>query len=663
MSRAQTIAAVGLSVYPERRWPREGMLDEAALLAAGAAHRLFRRMSPDFIQSRFVDRVNGFAADVSRLSNRDLKRQAVEAGNRLRRAKQLDGHEAAYCFALIREAGGRVLPMRAYDVQIACGHAILRQTIAEMRAGEGKTLVATLPAATAALAGVPVHVVTVNDYLAERDAGLMSPLYAFFGLSVGVIKQGMSAGDRSRAYDCDIAYCTNKELAFDYLKDSMARGARTGELNQRCERFLSEERGRRTTVLRGLHFAIVDEADSVMVDEARTPLIISGRAPADTAANEKRARALDIARELSEDRHYKILRDERRVELTPAGCEAVGNLPVARDKGWEVRVVREELIRQAVSAIHIFHRDRDYIVRDGKVVIVDEHTGRLMEDRSWSVGLHQMIEIKEGCEPSAPMQTLARMTYQRFFRRYCMLGGMSGTVREVAPELWSVYRLQVTPIPTNKPQQVRVKQEAFFPTAAAKWQEMAARVRAIHETGAPVLIGTGSIQASLEASHALDRAGLKHVVLNAEQSRQEAEIVAVAGQRNAITVATNMAGRGTDIKLGLRVERLGGLHVIMTERHDTRRVDRQLSGRCGRQGDPGSVEAVLSLQDPLLVEWSPHFARAGSFLLPLLGNRLGGLFMWFAQRKAEKIHARMRRDLLKADRTQDDNLAFSGARH
>ena len=653
-----------LSIYPERRWPRDGALDEAALLAAGAVRRVLRRVFPDYGQLRFVDRVNRLASEIARLSDNELKQRAIEIGNRLRRTQQFEDREAACSFALIREAAGRVLGMRPYDVQIACGHAILRQAVAEMRAGEGKTLVATLPAATAALAGVPVHVVTVNDYLAERDAGLMSPLYAFFGLSVGVIRQGMSADDRRRAYDCDITYCTNKELAFDYLRDSIVRGGRGSDLHLRCERFLSGGDSRRSTVLRGLHFAIVDEADSVMVDEARTPLLISGHAQAEASTNEMRARALEVAAELVLDRHYTILREERRVELTPAGCAAVvGGPPACSDRAWEIKVVREELVRQALTAIHLFHRNRDYIVRDGAVVIVDEHTGRLMEDRSWSVGLHQMIEIKEGCEPSAPMSTLARMTYQRFFRRYCMLAGMSGTVREVAPELWAVYRLKVTPIPTNRPQQVLRKKDVYFRTAAAKWQVMAERVRVIHETGAPVLIGTGSIQASLEASQALERIGLRHVVLNAEQSRQEADIVARAGQRNAITVATNMAGRGTDIKLGPGVDRLGGLHVIMTERHDTRRVDRQLYGRCGRQGDPGSVEAFLSFEDPLPQDWTPHFARVGSFLSPLFGSLLGSFTMRRAQRKAEKMYARMRRDLLNADRMQDDNLAFTGAQH
>jgi preprotein translocase subunit SecA len=662
MSRTQTIAP-SLSIYPERRWPRDGALDEVASLVSGAAWRVVRRLFPDYGQLRFVDRVNRLAPEVVRLSDTELKRRALEAGGRLRRARQFVDRDAALCFALIREGASRVIGMRPYDVQIACGYAILRQAVAEMRTGEGKTLVATLPAATAALAGIPVHVITVNDYLAERDADLMSPLYKFFGLSVGVVKHGMSVDERRHAYDCDITYCTNKELAFDYLRDSIVRGARSSDLRLRCEQFICGDDSQRPTVLRGLHFAIVDEADSVLVDEARTPLIISGRTEIEVCTNAVRAHALDVAAKLVRDRHYKILRDERRVELTPAGCAEVGGASACGDKAWDIRVVREELVMQALAAIHLFHRNRDYIVRDGAVVIVDEHSGRLMEDRSWSVGLHQMIEIKEGCEPSAPMSTLARITYQRFFRRYCMLAGMSGTVREVAPELWAVYRLKVTPIPTNKPQRVLMKGDVYFRTAAGKWRAMAERVRAIHTTGAPVLIGTGSIQASLEASQALERLGLKHVVLNAEQSRQEADIVARAGQRNAITVATNMAGRGTDIKLGPGVDLLGGLHVIMTERHDSRRVDRQLYGRCGRQGDPGLVQAFLSFEDPLIQDWTPHVARVGRLMGPLLGSWLGSFAMWRAQRKAEKTHARMRRSLLNADRMQDDNFAFAGPQH
>jgi preprotein translocase subunit SecA len=283
-----------------------------------------------------------------------------------------------------------------------------------------------------------------------------------------------------------------------------------------------------------------------------------------------------------------------------------------------------------------------------------------MEDRYWSVGLHQLIEIKEGCVPSVPMATIARMTYQRFFRRYCMLAGMSGTVREVAPELWSVYRLQVAQIPTNRPQNVQVLEDCYCRTAEEKWRRVAERARDIHETGAPVLIGTGSIEASLEASQALERIGLSHVVLNAEQSKEEAAIVARAGQKNAITVATNMAGRGTDIKLGDGVDRLGGLHVIMSERHDSRRVDRQLGGRCGRQGDPGSFEAILSMHDHLILNLHPYLARAAQWLMPHLGTWFAQSVMWLAQRRVERLHAWMRRDLLKADRTLAENLAFSG---
>jgi preprotein translocase subunit SecA len=419
------------------------------------------------------------------------------------------------------------------------------------------------------------------------------------------------------------------------------------------------ERAPRKTLLRGLFFAIVDEADSVLIDEARTPLLIS-RSTSDVISNATRAHALEIARPLLRGRHYEIVHAQRRVELTPAGCAAVTAAPVPDDSIWEIQMAREELVQQAVAALHLFRRDHDYVVQDGAVVIVDEHTGRLMPDRSWSVGLHQMIEIKEGCEPSAPTETLARMTYQRFFRRYCMLAGMSGTLREVAPELWSVYNLSVTQIPTHRRRQVRNRRTRICRTAAEKWRLIAERTRSLHVKGAPVLIGTESVEASLEASRALDALGLGHVVLNAEQSRQEAEIVARAGLHKAITVATNMAGRGTDIKLGQGIKELGGLHVIMSQRYESRRVDRQLLGRCGRQGDPGCCEIILSFDDSLIRVWCPLLTRTARRLAPYVGSWPGRIVMRVAQLKAEGTHTRMRRDLLKSDRLQGKQFAFTG---
>lgn len=619
-----------------------------------------RSLTPRSRTSRFVRLVNELGTEYGSLTDADLRGAAVEVRGMLRRLKSFDPATSARSFAIIREASERVLGMRPYDVQVIGGYGLLRQQVVELRAGEGKTLVATMPAATVAMAGFPVHVVTVNDYLAERDATLMSPLYNFLGLSVGVIKQGMAPQERRAAYDCDITYCTNKELAFDYLRDRLILGTNSSELRLKCDRFLGDQKQQRGTVLRGLYFAIVDEADSVLVDEARTPLIIS-RNVEDEFDRPTCELALEVARSLIAGTDFVVFNDERRIELTANGRKLLKTIADRGGRAWQVEVAREEAIRQALTALHLFHRDHHYIVNEGAVKIVDEYTGRIMEDRFWSNGLHQLIELKEECEPSVPRVTIARMTYQRFFRRYCMLAGMSGTIREVAQEIWSVYRLRVSLVPENRPLNVRTARDLICDSLPEKWRRIAERTREIHEAGAPVLIGTRSVDASRQASAALDNLGLEHIVLNAEQSRREAEVIARAGRLGSITVATNMAGRGTDIKLGEGADAVGGLHVIMSERHDSRRVDRQLAGRCGRQGEPGSVEAILSFDDPLLVlDGKPQIARLARLATPYLGDWIVRTAFWLAQRRAENLHHRMRRDLLNSDQISNDNLAFSG---
>jgi preprotein translocase subunit SecA len=636
------------------------VLDTGAAAVSGILHGIGRYVKPRLRNTRFVRLVNEFGSDLGGLGDEGLQNAAAEMRGILRRQRSFDAATSARSFAIVREASERMLGMRPYDVQIMGAHGLLRQQIVEIRAGEGKTLVATMPAATVAMAGYPVHVVTVNDYLAERDATRMSPLYRFLGLSVGVVRQGMAPGDRRRAYDCDITYCTNKELAFDYLRDRIVLGADAGELKLKCRRFLSDARLPRKTVLRGLYYAIVDEADSVLVDEARTPLIISKNLE-DRFDGATCELALQVARNLVPGTDFEVYSDERRVALRPEGCRSIDTMTNAGSRAWQTKVIREEAVRQALTALHLFHRDHHYIVNDGAVRIVDEYTGRIMEDRFWSNGLHQLIEMKEGCDPSVPRATVARMTYQRFFRRYCMLAGMSGTIREVAREVWSVYRLRVTPIPMNRRLNVRMVEDTICNSVPEKWRRIAERARAIHETGAPVLIGTRSIEASRQASAALERLGLEHIVLNAEQSRREAEIIAQAGRIGSITVATNMAGRGTDIKLGEGADASGGLHVIMSERHDSRRIDRQLAGRCGRQGEPGSFEAILSLDDALIVnDGNPHIACVARLAAPHLGDWIARATMRLAQRRAERLHLRMRRDLLKSDQISSDNLAFSG---
>jgi preprotein translocase subunit SecA len=416
-------------------------------------------------------------------------------------------------------------------------------------------------------------------------------------------------------------------------------------------------------LLRGLCFAIVDEADSVLIDEARTPLIISNRANMDDQEKSYK-HAVRIARSLESPRDFSVNRNRRQVELTDFGKASVARMSRALGGVWTGKRRREELVRQGLSALHLFELDKHYLVRDGKVQIVDEYTGRIMADRSWERGLHQMVEAKEGCKISGRQETLSRISYQRFFQRYLKLAGMTGTAREVASELWSVYRLNVVTIPTNRPTRRTAIQDRMYLSAERKWSAIVDRVRELHEQGRPVLIGMRSVAASETLSHELSEAGLTHRVLNARQDQQEAEIVAQAGQPGRITVATNMAGRGTDIRLAPGIAELGGLHVLATERHDARRIDRQLFGRGGRQGDPGSYQVILSIDDELLGEFYGQWPQR---LLERLGKPDAPAAPWVtkllvaaAQRAAESRHSQLRRDLLKLDENLGDMLAFSG---
>jgi preprotein translocase subunit SecA len=593
------------------------------------------------------------------LATEDCGSTIREIATALRRQQDFSDHTIARAFALIRELSDRILGKRHFDVQLIGAFAMIKGTLAEMATGEGKTLTATLVAGTAGLAGIPIHVVTVNDYLVQRDAELMRPLYAALGLSVGVVVAGQKFEERRAAYACDITYCTNKELAFDYLRDRMVLSQSAGDLALKMEALSSNSPRSHQLRLRGLHFALVDEADSVLIDEARTPLIISGPAESEIDSDTV-AGALELAATLEPGLDYGSTED-RRIFLTARGQQRVANFSEGRGPAWRSVITREELARQALAAIHLFRKGEQYVVVEDKVQIVDEYTGRIMPDRFWSDGLHQMIEHKEGCVQSHPRTTIARMTYQRFFRRYRRLCGMSGTLRPVARELWRVYRLPVATIPTAKPVQRIHRPDTVVATEDAKWKLIVMRVAALHERGVPVLIGTRSVVASQRASEKLLEAGLPHTVLNAAQDKHEAEVVAEAGERGRITVATNMAGRGTDIHIAEGVDELGGLHVIMTERHDALRIDLQLAGRSGRQGQPGSFEAMLSLQDPLLdfvggIALS-HLANAAS---GSVADRIGSAALRYAQRRAERIHARMRMDLLRSDQWQMKTLAIAG---
>jgi preprotein translocase subunit SecA len=503
-------------------------------------------------------------------------------------------------------------------------------------------------------------VITVNDYLAQRDAETLGPVYDALGLSVGVIISGMEPDARRQAYACDVTYCTNKEVAFDYLKDRIALEGHPSRRSLKLEVLAGGASRESRVIHRGLHFAIVDEADSVLIDEARTPLIISGNQH-DTAEEAIYRTAVEAAGELERGVHFTIDEQERDVELATAGREFLEERLAEETGIWRGPRRREQLVRQALSALHLFHRDQHYLVREDKIQIIDEYTGRVMGDRSWEHGLHQMIEVKEQVTLTGRQDSLARISYQRFFRRYHRLAGMTGTAREVAAELWNAYRLAVVTIPTNRPCVRASLGERVFRTTEEKWEAIVARIIELHDQGRPILVGTRSVAASEHLSRLLDEEVIPHTVLNARQDEQEAEIVARAGDIGRITVATNMAGRGTDIALAPGVEKTGGLHVLATERHDAGRIDRQLFGRCARQGDRGTCEAIVSLEDELCVVHGGWLAeRAAGLSGSLVVQWVGRMALANAQQRAGRLHARIRRDLWKMDTQLDAMLAFSG---
>jgi preprotein translocase subunit SecA len=648
------------SAYSQREDPHLSWLDDAGERVAGIVRRRLRRGRRR--GERIVVRAGELERAMEGLKNEQLRQTATDLRVALKRDGFRDDH-VARSFALVREVARRTIGQRHYDVQILGGWVLLRGMVAEMETGEGKTITATLPASTVALAGIPVHIITVNDYLVGRDAENMGEIFRFLGLSVGAIQHGMALKERRAMYGCDVTYCSNKELAFDYLKDRLTLGRTRGRVRLQLERLRDGGLRADRLLLRGLCFGIVDEADSVLIDEARTPLIISGRGEQDGLEHEFYRTAVSLAEKLSEGPDFRIDRRERRVRLTPRGEARLREF--ARPLGgiWSGRQRAEEFTTQALTALHLFARDQHYLVRGDKVQIVDEYTGRVMEDRSWERGLHQMIEVKEGCDTTEQVEPLARISYQRFFRRYLRLAGMTGTAREVTGELWSVYRLAVVRIPTNRPLKRWNQGERVYATADDKWRAIVSRIDAEHAKGRPVLIGTRSVAASEHLSQLLRARELEHQVLNARQDRDEAEIIARAGEARRITVATNMAGRGTDICLSEDAARAGGLHVIATERHEARRIDRQLVGRGGRQGYPGTYEVIGSLADDLVRAHRPKLPFQEGDQAPV-GNgphsRRRRLLVWLAQQRAERLHSKTRRDLLKMDERVARMLAFSG---
>ncbi|MBC7339092.1 MAG: preprotein translocase subunit SecA [Firmicutes bacterium] len=542
----------------------------AELVTGNTNERELRRLR------RIVDRINALEPEVERLSDPELAGRTAEFRQRLANGESLDDI-LPEAFAVVREAARRTLGLRHFDVQLMGGIVLHEGNIAEMKTGEGKTLVATLAAYLNALPGEGVHIVTVNDYLARRDAEWMGPIYRMLGLSVGVVVHGLDFAERRAAYLADVTYGTNSEFGFDYLRDNMALS-----LNE--------------VVQRGLNYAIVDEVDSILIDEARTPLIISGPGPRPSDLYYRFAR---VVRYLKEGEDYQVDEKARTVAPTEQGVAKAEKLAGVKNLYAEGTDLSHYLVN-ALKAHALMKRDRDYVVKDGQVIIVDEFTGRLMFGRRYSDGLHQAIEAKEGLRIQRENQTIASITLQNYFRMYRKLAGMTGTAFTEAEEFRKIYGMDVVVIPTHKPM-IRIDHpDVVYKTERAKFEAVVEEIEDCYRRGQPVLVGTISIEKSERLSEMLKQRGIPHQVLNAKHHEKEAQIIARAGQKGQVTIATNMAGRGVDIVLGEGVADLGGLHVIGTERHEARRIDNQLRGRSGRQGDPGSSRFYLSLEDDLM---------------------------------------------------------------
>ena len=526
---------------------------------------------------KVVAKINGFTDAIAQLSDEQLQRKTTEFKERLAKGETLDDL-LPEAYAVVREASDRVLGMRHFDVQLMGGVILHQGRIAEMKTGEGKTLVATLPVYLNALTGKGVHVITVNDYLATRDSEQMGKLYNFLGLSVGLIVHGLDFNQRKEAYNADISYGTNSEYGFDYLRDNMV---------MRPENMVQRE----------LNFALVDEVDSILIDEARTPLIISGVAE---KPKDYYTMVSKIIPRLRAEVDYTVDEKAKNVTLTEEGVSHVEQLLGINNLADETNMELAHHVNQGLRAHVIMKRDRDYVVKDGQVIIVDEFTGRLMFGRRYSEGLHQAIEAKEGVKIEKESQTLATITFQNYFRMYHKLAGMTGTAKTEEDEFRSIYGMDVVIIPTNKPVIREDRPDVVYRTQMGKYNAIVEKVVERYEAGQPVLVGTVSIQISELISEMLKRRGIAHQVLNAKYHEKEAEIVAQAGQKQTVTIATNMAGRGTDIVLGEGVKDLGGLYIIGTERHEARRIDNQLRGRSGRQGDPGFTQFYISLEDDLM---------------------------------------------------------------
>jgi preprotein translocase subunit SecA len=597
------------------------------------------------------------------LSDAHLQKRLLEFREQFRRGGK-NSENLISALAAIREAADRKLGLRPFPVQLIGALTLHRGYLAEMATGEGKTLTAGLAAVLAGWTKHPCHIVTVNDYLVQRDAEWLEPLYHFCGVRVGFVTASSYTADRAKNYGCDVTYVTSKELLADFLRDRLYLGKMQNATRRLIRRMLQPESYvQEGMVLRGLHTAIVDEADSVLIDEAVTPLIISA-----SHKNDSLREAAQLAQEmigaLKPETDYRTNLRYKEIELTKDGLRRMAEQASHLPGLWKGRDRRLELVIQALVAREFFHRDQQYIIEGDKLVIVDEFTGRPMPQRTWREGMHQAIETKENLPISDPTETIARLSFQRFFKCFHKLSGMTGTAREAAGELWQIYGLPTIAIPPNKPCIREHWPDRCFLDEKGKWQAIVAEVEKLHATGRPILVGTRSVLASERLWQQLAERGLEAKILNATRLKEEAELIALAGERGRIIIATNMAGRGTDIKLGRGMAALGGLHVIASERHESGRVDRQLFGRSARQGDAGSAQAFVSVEDELIHKYLSKPARKvliEAWRRNLSGKeRIAKSAFKFAQNKAQKMAFKQRRSVLRSDVWLDEALSFAG---
>ncbi len=612
------------------------------------------------------EKIYAQASSLKHTSDGSIGREMEKVRRHFRRNRDVPWQVVKEAMVLLVEKGARELGMRAYPVQIMGALILYRGCLAEMATGEGKTLTACFPAILNAWTRNPCHVVTVNEYLAGRDASEMMPFYRGCGVSVGSVNSKMDPESRRENYRKGVVYTTCKELTADFLRDRLL----LGELHNSSRRLLRRVISSRRTqtdglVLNGLYAVIVDEADSVLIDEAVTPLIIS-RAKENKPLVDACLTAKGIADTLHFETDYLVDQQYREIQLTKQGYSKVASLSSNLTGLWQGEWRRVELIEQALTAREFYIKDMQYVIQDETIVIVDEFTGRLMENRSWRQGLHQAVEAKEGVEISNPSETLSRLSFQRFFKFFSKLSGMTGTAYEARAEFWSIYGLNVQRVPTNKPCLRKMLPDRVFPKAKEKWENIYQSISEVHATTRPILIGTKNLNDSETLAKVLSQKGYTFNLLNAVHHRDEAAIIARAGEPLSITIATNMAGRGTDIKLGKGVAKNGGLHVLATERNESGRIDRQLFGRCARQGDPGSAQSFSCPDDEIIRRFLPEKMR--NVLIAALERekpgvkKLGEQVIKSSQKSAQRQAYKQRKQVLGMDTWLDEALSFTGSK-